>query len=487
MKKRLWIKLTLSFSLVILVGTLVTTGIIQGITANRFLGFIKAEDRRIARRLGPMLEDAYRQEGNWRLVQKSLSHSPFWVPFLFSSEEDFPSLNLPKRHRTHHMRDREWEWEDDDDEIIPGLIDRILITDVDGHIVVDSRKDRLGSEVNSDILEQGIWLQGPQGPVGRLFIDSMATPILSPLGVQFLSQIRQAALFSVLVMVVVSLGAVILLVRNITGPLNRMGEVAGRIAQGEFKVRTKMRRTDELGDLGRSIDDMAGSLQRAEEAKRRLIADSAHELRTPMTLIQGNLEMILEGVYEGNRDRLEMIYRETELMSRLIGDLQSLADWEAGNIGLEKTEVSLPILAREVMELFHSRWQALGTRIIFPETGGYIVLGDAVRLKQVFLNIYSNALRYLPPQGELTVSFAKETDGVTGSIDNSGPPLPEGEEKKIFERFYRIDGSRNRSIGGRGLGLAITREIITAHGGRIWAENLPGLRGVRFSFFLPKK
>ena len=473
--------MTLSFSLVILLGALVTAGINQGITANLFRGFIRAGDQGMAARLRPIIERAYRQRGSWESVQEVLSQSPLFLSGPFFDREELHFRDMPK-----HFGDSHGEGRREEHDMVPGLVERILVTDLDGYVVVDSRGDRLGKMVGPEVLKQGIWLKGPRGAVGQLFIDSMATPILSPLGTQFLSRIRQAAILSVLVMVAVSLGAVILLVRNITGPLNKMGEVAGRIARGEFKVRTRMERTDELGDLGRSIDGMAESLQRSEEAKRRLIVDSAHELRTPMTLIQGNLEMILDGVYEGSRERLEMIYRETELMSRLIGELQTLADWEAGNVTLEKTITSLTVLAREVMELFHSRWEALGVEISVTETKDCVVMGDAVRLKQVFLNIYSNALRYLSPGGRLEINLVKQADGVEVSIANTGPPLPEGEEEKIFARFYRIDSSRNRNIGGRGLGLAIAKEIVTAHGGRIWAANLPNSRGVRFTFFISR-
>jgi signal transduction histidine kinase len=265
-----------------------------------------------------------------------------------------------------------------------------------------------------------------------------------------------------------------------------MGVVASRIARGDLSARSGITRRDELGDLGRHIDGMADSLEKAEEMKKRLIADAAHELRTPVTLIRGTLEMILDGVYDPGRERLEKLYGETELMSRLIGDLQALAGWEAGNMVLEKQEFSLSALGRDAADSFGGRWNQEKAEVLFSGSGEFMITADPLRIKQVFLNLYSNALRHLPPAGRLETSFIEKTDEIVVTVTNNGPPLPAGMEEKVFDRFVRVDSSRNREYGGRGLGLSIAREIVLAHGGRIWAENLPGGAGVRFAFSLPR-
>lgn len=370
MKGRLWVKLTLAFMTVILLGALVMAGIIQQVTANQFHGFINAGDRGLARQLRPVLEAAFLEQRDWGEVQDVLSRSALLLPPMPPDTEGGQRRGMMGRMGMTGMMSDRW-----DHGMAAGLISRILITDPRGLVVVDNSGEELGKRLEADFLERGVPLTGPDGPLGRLFIDSMVSPMLSPLGEQFLDRIRQATFVSVLVMVVVSLGAVILLAKNITAPLGRMGLVAGRIARGEFEVRTGIRRSDELGDLGRSVDEMAASLQRAEEGKRRLIADSAHELRTPMTLIQGNLEMILDGVYDSSRERLEMIYRETELMSRLIGDLQDLASWEAGNVVLQRRRLSLEAVNREVMTSFRSQWENLGAEMILSEGEGALLRG----------------------------------------------------------------------------------------------------------------
>jgi len=476
MKGRLWIKLTLAFMLVIFLGTLVTALVIQGVAVNQFQGYVSAGDRNLARQLSPLVEEAIRQGGSWEEIQGLFGNSGFLMA---------PSLREGQELRRGAMMGRMGALGSDRTGGTP-LIQRLLITDRQGLVVADSRGESLGRRMNRDFLEQGVPLSVSDSFQGNLYINTMVAPVTNPLGDLFRSRIRLATLLSVLVMIFLSLGAVILLSINITSPLGVMGAVAGRIARGDFSARTGITRYDELGDLGRHIDGMAGSLERAEAMKRRLIADAAHELRTPVTLIQGTLEMILDGVYDSSRERLEGLYGETELLSRLIGDLQALADWEAGNMVLEKREFSLTRLGRAAADSFGARWAQGEVEVLFSGSGEVAAVGDSLRIKQVFLNLYSNALRHLPPGGRLETSFTEKADEVVVAVTNNGPPLPEGTEEKIFERFFRVDSSRNREHGGRGLGLAIAREIILAHGGAITAENLPSGEGVRFVFSLPR-
>ncbi len=476
MKGRLWVKLTLAFMLVISMGTLVTALVIQGVAVNQFEGYVSAGDRNLARQLSPLVEEAVRQGGSWEEIQEIFGGSGFLMAPPLREGQEFRRGSMMGRMGSMGPMDRAGG---------TPLIQRLLITDHQGVVVADSREESLGRRMNRDFLEQGVLLSVPGGFQGHLFINSMVAPVVNPQGDLFLQRIRLASLLSVLVMTVLSLGAVILLSRNITAPLGTMGAVAGRIAQGDFAARTNIDRKDELGDLGRHIDGMAGSLEKGEEMKRRLIADAAHELRTPVALIQGTLEMIIDGVYDPGRERLERLYGETELLSRLIGDLQALAGWESGGVVLEKREFSLGALGRDASDSFGGQWAQQGVDVVFTGSGETTVVGDPLRLKQVFLNLYSNALRHLPPGGRLETSFYEAPGEAVVTITNNGPSLPEGTEEKIFHRFFRVDSSRNRDHGGRGLGLAIAREIILAHGGRIWAENLPGGTGVLFGFSLP--
>lgn len=477
MKGRLWIKLTLAFMLVIFLGTLVTALVIQGVAVNQFQGYVSAGDRNLARQLSPLVEEVVSQGGSWEEIQDLFGDSGFLMAPPLREGQEFRRGSMMGRMGSMGPLDRAGG---------TPLIQRFLVTDQQGKVVADSQGDSLGSRMNRDFLDQGVPLSVTGGFQGRLFINTMVAPVTNPLGDLFLDRIRLATLFSVLVMILLSLGAVILLSLNITSPLGIMGVVAGRIARGDFSARTGIARFDELGDLGRHIDGMADSLEKAEAMKRRLIADAAHELRTPVTLIQGTLEMILDGVYDSSKERLEGLYGETELMSRLIGDLQALADWEAGNMVLEKREFSLTALGRAAADSFGVRWAQGDVEVLFSGSGEITAVGDPLRIKQVFLNLYSNALRHLPPGGRLETSFAEKPDAVVVTVTNNGPPLPEGTEDKIFERFFRVDSSRNREHGGRGLGLAIAREIILAHGGTIGAENLPDGGGVRFIFSLPR-
>jgi signal transduction histidine kinase len=276
------------------------------------------------------------------------------------------------------------------------------------------------------------------------------------------------------------------LLRQTTAPLRALNEAAQKISQGDLSHRVTVHSDDEFGHVARSFNQMASSLEKTEQVKRNMIADIAHELRTPISIVRAGLEGLMDGVLPATGESFAGLHTKTLLISRLVDDLHQLALADAGQLAIHKTECDLRELLRHIettvgaqLEDQQIQWMSE----IPPDLPS--VQADVQRMEQVLLNLLSNAMRYTPVGGVIRVkAFAIDNRQIQVSVCDSGPGIPEDALPHVFDRFYREDKSRARSSGGSGLGLAIAKALIEAHNGRIWAENAPG-SGTCFHFTLP--
>jgi signal transduction histidine kinase len=252
-----------------------------------------------------------------------------------------------------------------------------------------------------------------------------------------------------------------------------MTRAAHRLAQGDLSQRVLVRGKDELAELGRTFNYMADSLQRAEETRRAMTADIAHELRTPLAVQRASLEALQDGVFPLTAENLETLLEQNRLLTRLVDDLRTLALADAGQLTLERAPVDLSALVQRVVDHFQA--QAAGQQVTLEFThapAGLQPLSlDPIRIEQILTNLLSNALRYTPQGGAIRLAIRQEGSRVLLHVQDSGPGIPEEALPYIFERFYRADKSRARAEGGSGLGLAIARQLARAHGGELTAEN----------------
>jgi len=281
-------------------------------------------------------------------------------------------------------------------------------------------------------------------------------------------------LLATLVSSVSALVLSILFSSSVTRPLAALAKAAGRVASGDLSTPVPVRGRDELSGLSASFNRMTEELGRLDAAKKQVIADSAHELRTPVTLVRGLVEGMLDGILPYDRATLESVHEETVRLSRLIDTLRELETIETEGLVLEEVDVSGTI--RKALVLFDpaAREKAISLVLAESPASGPLVRGDSLRLAEVVYNLLSNAIKYTPRAGSVEVACGSETSGSAFlSVSDSGPGIPDGERERIFERFYRIDKSRATDSGGRGLGLAIAAEIVKAHGGTISAGSSP--------------
>ena len=272
--------------------------------------------------------------------------------------------------------------------------------------------------------------------------------------------------------------------RRVTRPIMRVARAAETIAAGDRSARAQLSAPGELGELARCFDTMAEDLERAERSRRNLAADVAHELRTPLAALQAGLEELRDGYAKPDVEQLAALHDQTLRLGRIVGDLAELSEAESGALSLHPTAIDVNKLIQEAVVQREPQLRAAGLTVrtrLHP--GSLTVLGDGDRLHQALGNLLSNAARYCRPGDTVTITTAQVADRVSIELADTGPGIAPEELPRIFDRFWR--GSASRAVGGTGIGLAVVKELIVAHGGTVTADSRPG-RGTSFILRLPR-
>jgi signal transduction histidine kinase len=325
---------------------------------------------------------------------------------------------------------------------------------------------------------------------------------LDPIEAGFLSAVNRSLIWAVVAAGLAAVLLTLLLSRRILGPVEALTEAARAMQKGDLSRRVAVASGDEIGALARAFNAMADGLDSQEWLRRNMVSDVAHELRTPLTNIRGYLEALRDGVARPTPAMLESLHEEALLLNHLIDDLQDLALAEAGQLRLAPRPSGLPAIVEQAIEATRPAAAEKGLRVVAalaPSLPPAHV--DPERVGQVLRNLLNNAIRHTPAGGAISVLATTDhrpptagRDGqssvvgcpssVVVTVRDTGPGIAPEHLPHIFDRFYRADHSRSRATGGAGLGLAIVRQLVEAHGGRAWAESAPG-EGACFSFTLP--
>jgi two-component system OmpR family sensor kinase/two-component system sensor histidine kinase BaeS len=276
--------------------------------------------------------------------------------------------------------------------------------------------------------------------------------------------------------------------QDIAGPLADLMDAADAVAAGDLHVHVSEESPGDFGRLAHTFNRMARELERSEEQRRNLTADVAHELRTPLHIIQGNLEGLLDGVYQPTAEHINAILDETRWLARLIDDLRILSLAESGQLVLHKEVIAVDELLADLSTSFSGQAEAKGILLCIAKNDqleGLTVNADVGRLYQVLGNLVVNALRYTPPGGTITLQGERDQGFVRLIVRDTGQGIAPEDLLSLFDRFWRGDPARSHAEGvGGGLGLAIARQLVLAHGGHIEVESQPG-RGATFIVLLP--
>lgn len=464
---RLWFKLTLAFLAVALVAVGVVAFLSLRSTGDQFRQYVVRNNSMAQPFLTEALTGFYVMNGSWAGVETALT-TYLQEDEAAAGQGHGPGMGMGMGRMGRGV----------------GL----TLVDVSGRVIYDSTGQLTGRRLSDAALAQGVPLVVGDQQVGTLLNLQPADTMLDTQGQAFLDRVRQLLILAGVFAVGLALVLGLLISWGLTAPLRQLNAAAGAVAQGDLTQRVPAKGGDEIGDLGRTFNQMATNLEEGERLRRNMMADIAHELRTPLTVIQGNLQAILDGVFPLDEAQVASLHDETRLLTRLVDDLRELALAEAGQLRLEHDTVDLVALVESVTGNFalaaENAGISLGTEIAgdIPE-----VNGDADRLGQVLRNLLSNALRHTPAGGRVTVSLARCGDRrVKAIVSDTGTGIAPEDLPYVFDRFYRGDKSRSRRRGGSGLGLAIARQLVRAHGGEIDVASEVG-QGTVFTVTLPAR
>jgi signal transduction histidine kinase len=297
----------------------------------------------------------------------------------------------------------------------------------------------------------------------------------NPAEALFLNNINRMLVFGAIGALVVSLLLGIFLARTLTRPIREITTATRALADGDLEQTVPVRSQDELGELAESFNLMSTKLAQSVNLRRQMTADIAHELRTPISVILGHTEAMNDGVLPPSEETYDIIRDEALRLERMVDDLRTLSRADAGELIFNVCPTPVQGLLDQAIKAYRPHASKkdinlhLESHLDLPE-----VNIDPDRMAQVLSNILSNALRYTPEGGVITLSTKQTVREVEIRVHDTGPGIEPEELPNIFDRFYRVDKSRQRDSGGSGLGLAIAKSIVEGHGGRIWAESEQG-------------
>jgi two-component system OmpR family sensor kinase/two-component system sensor histidine kinase BaeS len=500
--KSLWVKLIGAFGLVILVGIGVVVLLASQATMGQFELYVTQTGQQWANQLAPALSNYYAQAGSWDGVEFLLQQpAAYGVTSTSGSSNSDGCMDGMSgggmMGDMGDMMDSNWEtegWCQDDQwmmDMWTSAGNRLVLVDENRVILADTAGLLKGTRLQADDIARGTSITMQGRLVGTLIVTPFNSPS-TPAG-NFLSSVSSSVLWAGIAAGVVALILGSLLFFQITRPLRSLSAAALSIAKGDLNQRAWIGDNDEIGQVSRSFNQMADKLQSYEVERQNLIADIAHELRTPLSVIQGNLEAMLDNVLPSNAKELALLHQETILLNRLISDLRTLSLADTGQLNLQLRPVILEELVDQVIERLQLRIneKGIGLKTTIPASLPKLQ-ADPERLSQILINLVDNALRYTPVGTQIVIEATATPQSISVSVSDNGPGIPDDELSKLFDRFWRAEKSRNRATGGTGLGLAIVRQLSEAHGGQAFAEspihhNPDGSGfGTRFTLILPQ-
>lgn len=323
------------------------------------------------------------------------------------------------------------------------------------------------------------YLRHAPGGMGAMMRQMMGAPER-----RFLGDVRQAIWLAAVIGLGVAAVAGTVTARQITAPLQALAGAARRIGGGDLSPIVPVHGDDEVSQVARTFNAMTADLRRAEDTQRQLLADIAHELGTPLAVLQANLEGMLDGVVMPSPERLASLHTQSQVLTRLVRDLRDLSLARHGQLHLDRQPVDLVALVRDVGEASRPVAEDKTVALEISASGDLTVRADRDRVAQVLHNLLANAVRYTDAGGRVRVTVTRGEGEARVEVADTGAGIPAEDLPRIFERFHRVDRSRSRATGGAGLGLAVVKHLVEAHGGRVWVRSEVGA-GTTFGFALP--
>ncbi len=473
MRLPLGAKILGAYGIIVFLALGITVEAGQRFTQSQYNEFAIQRDRSRARAMAPFLDQLILETVNPGKDDRQSVMSMAGLHILTQTIQS-------ERHRHMNPPPRKNRRQDD-------FFDRMLITDTEGRVLYNTMDNRIKKYPDRDGQPGGVEIYNNQEVIGYLYIGQMfPSPPRSDEENFFQNASMKTLTFTALIfLVAIILG--ILLTQHIVIPVKSINAATRKVKEGALNVRVPDRRQDEMGDLARGFNAMTASLEAADQQRKQLIADSAHELRTPVSIIRTRIEMMEEGIYPMDMDGLAALASETDHLIRLIEELKILATLESPDFSMKWEKVNLAELINKTVDSSQPIIAQSGIQVETSISDGIpIISGNTEKLHRMIKNLLSNALCHA--QKKIAISMdSSSANRIEILVEDDGPGIPDEMKERVFERFYRLDSSRSRDSGGSGLGLAICREIIKAHCGEISVRTSKKLGGAAFLVVIPNQ
>jgi two-component system sensor histidine kinase BaeS len=461
--KTVFSKILLAQVVAVVLALLIVT-VITRVSLNRgFKDFLEMQEANVLQNLVPELAESYDSRGSWDFLRNNPRSWQHVLRLSRPPQGDSAQSGRrppPRQRSTDRVRLRE----------------RLFLLD-ENHVRI------AGAEVNTEATASLEPIESNGRVVGWIGFISMGN-VLPPEAQRFLGGQIRITVISLLLALVVAAGLAFVLARNVSRPVRQLGATVRKLSEGEYLASTGIESRDEIGSLASHVDQLATTLEKNRTARQRWMADIAHELRTPVAILKGEVEALVDGVRPADERMSLSLREEIDHLAALVDDLQTLALSDAGALNISKEPVDLSGLTRQCVTAFEDRLAERGIKVGVVADENVILTADQRRLRQLLHNLLENCSRYVVQDGEVRVLLEYQAGGVLLTLEDSGPGLDDEQLSRLFDRFYRVEVSRSRSSGGSGLGLSICRNIVEAHDGRIEATHSP-LGGLRISVMLP--
>ncbi|WP_231602361.1 ATP-binding protein [Herbaspirillum chlorophenolicum] len=453
------IRLKLFYAMLALIVVLIVAinGAGHYIFTRDFLGYLNEQAQQRMEDLIPRVEQAYRENGNWDFIRNNpRAWFEMMKPAIVEHNGAAPGPTFTPSDLT-------------------GATLRFSLLDANRKLVI------------------GYPNIGPDARLRPLMQDDAIvgwiaqTPFENVIGAVDL-RFQQSQFLAQIIIAVVAIMLAAFMVIRISGvllrPLTRVARATHRLAGGDYAIRVEVQSGDEVGRLAQDFNQLAMTLERNEKLRREFMADVSHELRTPLGILNGQLEALEDGVLQPDEQTLRSLKSEVDHLNKLVGDLYDLSLADAGALAYRKADIDLAPLLRDTVRIYEESFRKRGLDIVLHLPESIPLHADGARLQQLLNNLFENSLRYTDRGGKLELHCRLQQHQWQLILDDSAPGVETPALARLFERFFRIEASRNRASGGAGLGLAICRRIVEAHQGTINAAASP-LGGLRVTILLP--
>lgn len=465
--KSLFAKILLAQVLAVVLALGVLAVLARASLERGFFDFLERQESEVLSNLAPALGEWYENRGGWDQLRGQPEH---WDRILRRTRPGRPGLDGPHRRARPPGGEAPMMDPDGSDQSLRWLRSfdrlhlrqRLFLLDAERGYLAGPRFDGAGQLPLVAVTAAGATV----GWVGFVPVREG----LPPEAQRFLRGQLQVLLVSLGIALALAAGLAYLLARHLSRPVLGLDRAVGELSRGHYAGRVTVGGRDEIGRLGDNVNRLAATLEHNRSARRRWMADIAHELRTPVAILKGEIEALADGVRKPEPKAFASLAEEIEQLSVLVNDLQSLALADAGALNLQQQPLDLAAVLGQACDTFHDRLAARGIGLELEAPGALQVDADPQRLRQLLHNLLDNAARYVETGGRVRIVLEQAAGGARIVVEDSGPGVSGEQRARLFDRFYRVEEGRSRSSGGSGLGLAICRSIVEAHGGSIRAE-----------------